>query len=367
MSTQHFFKESTEQSRIKTRIVSKYFSAWAQVMISATNRMRGDRIAFIDLFAGPGSYEDKVPSTPMRVLGAAAKNQTLREMLVTMFNDAEPKHVHLLEEDIAYIPGLEQFRHKPQVSNFQVGEEVVSQLEEARLVPTLLFVDPWGYKGLSLRLINSVLRNWGSDCIIFFNYNRINSGLSNPMVREHMDALFGAERAEKLRARLRRPLKPIDRERAILEEIREAFKEMEGRFFLRFRFWMETQKRISHHLLFVSKNFRGYHIMKEIMAKESSSAEQGVPSFEYNPRDYLLRFELSRPLDELEAQLLNDFAGRTLTMSQIYEQHSVGKPFLNTNYKQALWNLYERGAIETSRKPRKNTFADDISASFPAR
>src|SRR5688500_1352763 len=52
MSTQHFFKESTEQSRIKTRIVSKYFSAWAQVMISATNRMRGDRIAFIDLFAG---------------------------------------------------------------------------------------------------------------------------------------------------------------------------------------------------------------------------------------------------------------------------------------------------------------------------
>jgi len=78
----------------------------------------------------------------MRVLGAAAKNQTLREMLVTIFNDAEPKHVHLLEEDIAYILGLEQFRHRTQVSNFQVGEEVVSQLEEARLVPTLLFVDP---------------------------------------------------------------------------------------------------------------------------------------------------------------------------------------------------------------------------------
>ena len=56
-------------------------------------------------------------------------------------------------------------------------------------------MDPWGYKGLSLRLINSVLRNWGSDCIIFFNYNRINMGLNNEFVREHMDALFGAERA----------------------------------------------------------------------------------------------------------------------------------------------------------------------------
>jgi hypothetical protein len=142
---------------------------------------------------------------------------------------------------------------------------------------------------------------------------------------------------------------------------------MEGRFFLSYRFWMGTQKRISHHLLFVSKNFQGYHIMKEIMARESSSFDQGVPSFEYNPRDYSLRFELSRPLDELESQLLNDFAGRTLTMAQIYEQHSVGKRFLKTNYKQALWHLYERGAIVTSRTPRKNTFADDISASFPAR
>jgi hypothetical protein len=53
-------------------------------------------------------------------------------------------------------------------------------------------------------------------------------------------------------------------------------------------------------------------------------------------------------------------------VNEIYEEHSVGKPFLKNNYKQALWNLYERGVIETSRKPRKNTFADDISASFPA-
>jgi hypothetical protein len=235
------------------------------------------------------------------------------------------------------------------------------------LVPTLLFVDPWGYKGLSLRLISSVLKDWGSDCIIFFNYNRVNSGLGNSLVREHMDALFGAERAEDLRRRIR-SAKPFVREQAILEEIAEAFKEMGGTFFQSFRFWMEDKNRISHHLLFVSKNFRGYHIMKEIMAKESSSAPQGVPSFEYNPRDYVLRRfeEMDRPLDELEAQLLNDFAGRTLTMNEIYEEHSVGKPFLKNNYKQALWNLLARGEIEASPKPRKkNTFADHISASFP--
>ena len=70
----------------------------------------------------------------------------------------------------------------------EVGKEIVKMFEQMRLVPTLFFVDPWGYKGLSLSLINSVLKNWGCDCIIFFNYNRINMGLHNEAVEEHMNA-----------------------------------------------------------------------------------------------------------------------------------------------------------------------------------
>ncbi len=72
-------------------------------------------------------------------------------------------------------------------------------------------------------------------------------------------------------------------------------------------------------------------------------------------------------MDELESQLLKDFAGRTLTMLQIYEEHSVDRPFLKTHYKQALQNLQAQGAVEASPKPRKNSFADRISVSFPAR
>jgi hypothetical protein len=108
------------------------------------------------------------------------------------------------------------------------------------------------------------------------------------------------------------------------------------------------KNRISHHLLFLSKNFRGYHIMKDIMAKESSSAPQGVPSFEYNPRDYALRFELSHSLDELEGQVLNDFAGRTLTMPEIYQEHSVRRPFLEKNYRQILKDLEAKAAIDVN-------------------
>lgn len=172
---------------------------------------------FIDLFAGPGRYGDEVPSTPLHVLVSAAKDPALKDMLVSIFNDINPEHVHSLQKAIDSNPELDQLRHKPQLSNIRVGNELVEQLEGVQLVPTL-FVDPWGYKGLSLRLINSVLKDWGSDCIIFFNYNRINSGLGNYLVREHMDALFGVERAEDLRRRIR-SAKSLVREQAILEEI----------------------------------------------------------------------------------------------------------------------------------------------------
>lgn len=370
MSNASFFEESKEQSRIKAEIVRKYFWAWAKVVVSVAKKRGEDRIAYIDLFAGPGRYKDGTKSTPLLVLWSAVQDPDLKKMLVTLFNDKDSENVRSLQRAIESTPEFEQFRHKPQVFNSEVGSEIVAQFESMNMIPTLFFVDPWGYKGLSLRLINSVLKNWGSDCIIFFNYNRINMGLNNKFVKEHMDALFGEARAERLRERLR-SMTPKERELEIVEEIAEALKEMGGKYVLPFSFRDEKGNRASHHLIFVSKDFKGYEIMKDIMSRESSAADQGVPSFEYNPasKDQRLLFELSRPLDELEGQLLNDFAGRTLTMRQIYEEHSVDRPFIERNYKEALKNLEAKGAIETwSSKPRrKNTFADHVSATFPAR
>jgi three-Cys-motif partner protein len=110
-------------------------------------------------------------------------------MLVTMFNDADVEHCRALEKLITAIPGIEKLKFKPDIRNEEVGDNIVKMFSEMHLVPTFFFVDPWGYKGLSLRLVNSVLKDWGCDCVFFFNYNRINMGLTNPVVTEHMNAL----------------------------------------------------------------------------------------------------------------------------------------------------------------------------------
>src|SRR5436190_3398693 len=88
MADSTFFDESLEQSQIKARIVSKYFWAWAKV-IMPTAKKGGNRIAYIDLFAGPGRYKDGTLSTALLILQQAIADQDMRGMLVALFNDKD--------------------------------------------------------------------------------------------------------------------------------------------------------------------------------------------------------------------------------------------------------------------------------------
>ncbi len=379
MNDNSFFDESTEQSQVKSRIVEKYFWAWAKVIIGQTRRQDG-KIRYIDLFAGPGQYQDGSKSTPILVLERAIEEADIRNRLVSVFNDLNQDHTESLKNAIGSIPDIESLKYEPVVKNEEVGEKIVGFFEQMDISPSLFFVDPWGYKGLSLQLIGAVLKGWGCDCIFFFNYNRINMSITIPAVKEHMDALFGEDRANELRVQLS-DMDPDERELAIVEAISQALKEEGGEYVLRFCFKTQRGSRSNHHLIFVSKSITGYKIMKDIMARESSTAAQGVPSFEHNPAATLeqpLLFELLRPLDDLAEMLLMDFAGKTRTMKQIYEQHNVDTFFLKSNYKDVLATLEAEGEIQTDppadrRLKRKDkvtgekkvTFADRVKVTFP--
>jgi three-Cys-motif partner protein len=374
MADNTFFEETTEQSRVKAAIVSKYFFAWAKVIMPTAKRT-GKRIVYIDLFAGPGRYKDGTKSTPLLILEQAITDVNMRKMLVTYFNDADAENSDSLRRSIEQLPGIETLRYAPHIANEIIGNDIVAELQKTTLAPTLFFVDPWGYKGLSLDLIGSVLKDWGCDCIFFFNYNRINMGLQNPIVEEHMNALFGKARGDVLRERLEN-MEPYERELAIVEELAAALKEKGGEFVLPFAFRNERGERTSHHLILVSKHFRGYEIMKDIMARESTSADQGVPSFVYSPADQRqpLLFELTRPLDELGDMLLREFAGRTLTLRQLYERHSVGRPFLLRNYRSVVRRLETEGyvtlnppAVNRPKRKGEVTIAEHVDITVPPR
>lgn len=368
MKHEGFFEGSTEQSRVKAAIVADYFWAWAKVILPTVKARRG-RLAYVDLFAGPGRYQDNTLSTPLLVLRKAIDDADMRRHLEMVFNDANPEHAKSLQREIDSFPGNEDLAIRPRVTDEEVGNKIFSTLERYKEIPTLLFVDPWGYKGLSLGLINAILRNWGCDCIFFFNYNRINAGLSNPVVKRHMDVLFGEPRADALRKKLE-PLQPNEREITVVEELAQSLKELGARYVLPFCFKNEAGKRTSHHLIFASKHPKGYEMMKEIMWGHSSEHHQGVASFGYCPASVIhpLLFELNRPLDDLEEMLSSEFTGQTISVDLIYQLHNIGRPYVRKNYKEVIRAMEANGAVRANPpadKRRKNTLADKTLITFP--
>lgn len=357
-----FFDEREDQSEVKARIVSKYFAVWARII---GPQARAGRIGYIDLFAGPGRYKDGSVSTPLMVLELAIGDPSLRDRLVTIFNDEDPDHTKSLASEVVKLPGIKTLKYAPIIQTGNVGDGLADNLKSSRLIPVFCFIDPFGYKGLSLGLVQGAIKDWGSECVFFFNYNRINAGLSNPLVDKHMEALFGADSAAFLRVALK-GCTPEQREALILEHLALALKEMGGKYVLPFRFRDSNGTRSTHHLVFVSKNVKGYEIMKGIMAKESSTHDQGVASLEYSPADAStpLLFSLQRPLDNLAEELLSKFAGRTMLMIQVYDEHHVDTPFIAKNYKDALKFLEKQKQIEVEAH-RIGTFGDNVVVQFP--
>jgi len=201
--------------------------------------------------------------------------------------------------------------------------------------------------------------------LFFFNYNRINAAIDNDKVEEYIIGIFGKERSKELRRKLQ-GLSPYRRERAILEALESVLKETHGKYVLPFCIKDDDKNRTSHYLIFVTKKFKGYDIMKEIMAKFSMDDAKGVPSFEFNKRKEISLFD--NPLKDLKSMLVAEYAGKTDVMSAIYEHHSVGKIYIKRNYKKVLCDLLQDGKIDVRKPdgtlPRKGTMPDDCIITF---
>src|SRR5271157_4778916 len=88
-----FFDEQTEQSEVKAALVAKYFPAYMRVIGSAQRQYGGDRIAYIDLFAGPGRYKDGAQSTPVKIIEQAIADPDMRQRLVGEFRAGWPQGI----------------------------------------------------------------------------------------------------------------------------------------------------------------------------------------------------------------------------------------------------------------------------------
>jgi len=373
-----FFDVQSEASGVKARIISKHFDTWSNIVLKEAIRL-GQKIAYIDLYCGPGRYGDGNKSTPLLVLERAIAKPVLAQNLVTIFNDEDAEAIKKLQTEVDSLPGVNSLALKPVLMNSTVGPETEQYFRATSTVPSFTFIDPFGYVGLTRDLIEGVTKNWGCDCIFFFSYSSINRALSASIFTSRMEAIFGPERAAALEAQMQsikgsHGSNPAVREEIIVDALTAALEELNrGQSYVRtFRF--KKGKRTSHMLVFVTKSPKGYRVMNEIMAKEGYKGAKGMPFYTYYddpPSPTKLFYE---EFDKLKEELCDQYAGKTNTMLKIYEEHSLRRNYIASNYKDALNELEAENLITADppadKRPMrsgKRTFADGTKVTFPPR
>lgn len=351
-----FFADQSEQSAVKAHIVSSYFSAWSRVIQKWNTPM-----AYIDLFCGPGKYENDKPSAPLLIVQNTLSNPALLHKMSFVFNDKDSNNTAMLQQSISQLDENAKLKGRLQFYNETVEQDFYSRLNIPANMPVLSFVDPFGYKGLTMNLINRLINNSGSDCIFFFNYNRINMALSsNTKFDEHLKSLFGDNRTAELKKQLAHQ-PPERREPIVLNALIDALRENKSNYVLPFKFYSTEMLRTSHFIIFVTKHPLACKIMKQIMYSNSAKDSDGVATFSFeDSRNFGAGFEqltiFDRPIQSLRDDILRKYTGRTVSVGSICNDVDCdfSSHFVSKNVKDVLKELELEGKISvtTGRKQK---------------
>ena len=351
-----FFADQSEQSAVKAHIVSSYFSAWSRVIQKWNTPM-----AYIDLFCGPGKYENDKPSAPLLIVQNTLSNPALLHKMSFVFNDKDSNNTAMLQQSISQLDENAKLKGRLQFYNETVEQDFYSRLNIPANMPVLSFVDPFGYKGLTMNLINRLINNSGSDCIFFFNYNRINMALSsNTKFDEHLKSLFGDNRTAELKKQLAHQ-PPERREPIVLNALIDALRENKSNYVLPFKFYSTEMLRTSHFIIFVTKHPLACKIMKQIMYSNSAKDSDGVATFSFeDSRNFGAGFEqltiFDRLIQSLRDDILRKYTGRTVSVGSICNDVDCdfSSHFVSKNVKDVLKELELEGKISvtTGRKQK---------------
>ncbi len=145
-----FFARRESWSATKHDILSRYLTAWSRKLGSRSNEL-----AFVDLCAGAGQYDDGSLGSP---LIAARVNDELRpheKCLVIYACEGNQKTAARLRDGLCVeLNSVPPLAH---VFPVEFQDALPQILEMTRSVPTLIFLDPYGVRALSLKALRPIL------------------------------------------------------------------------------------------------------------------------------------------------------------------------------------------------------------------
>ena len=363
-----FFKTQTDSSRVKATIISEYFPSYCKII---GRHHVPKKFGYYDMFAGPGMYEDGGLSTPLLVAGKCANDSYLKDRVWMVFNDM--MYGDTLKENFEanYPDGT--FRYKPFFANRVFGEwpKIDEFLTKNTMegfyneCPSLLFIDPFGYKHINTSVLAKFLTYWGNEVFIFVNTKRLNAAFENDKFQEDLKIVFPAT-YQTIKDEKKLISGPVEERHVfIIENLGKEFqKVLNGRvYYTAFQFREEDQETPSHYLLHITKGAKGFELVKQVYNQYANVDRVlgDYVTYTFDPK----KVEASEitmfgddfkqaNLDSLKSQLLAKFAGQTISAEELFIIHQKDCLYARTHYTSALRQLYQEGKITAESRDDKN-------------
>ena len=297
----------------KHRILRRYLDAWLPIL-----GRWNPRIVIIDGFAGPGRYlggEEGSPLIALRALLDHPRMQTPRDRLEVRFCFIEERadRAAALDHELAVFRAqrpLPSWVHvdvaNTEFATFMNG--VLTEVETRRqaLAPTFAFIDPFGFSGVPMQLIERIARNPKCEVLISFMLESINrwAWFGNPAIEAHLNELFGTT-AWKALAQERDP----GRRRDGLVELYQTHLITKAGLQYVINFEMvDRGNRTEYFLYFGTKSLKGLSVMKQAMWKTDPMGGQ-LFADRIDPNQLVLMPAIGAPAS-LSELLQREFRGK---------------------------------------------------------
>lgn len=124
--------------------------------------------------------------------------------------------------------------------------------------PTLLFIDPFGYKDINTRVLTQFLTQWGNEVFIFINTKRINAAIFNERFQNDLKIIFPLT-YENVKTELEsKKGRTEEKHMVIIKNLHQEFiKVLQSTvYYTAFQFREEGQDTPSHFLLHITKGYK---------------------------------------------------------------------------------------------------------------
>ncbi|MBB6236772.1 three-Cys-motif partner protein [Pedobacter sp. AK013] len=354
-----FFKEQTSSSLIKAKIVAEYFPKYAKIILSQPQK----EVRYLDLFAGPGKYEDGNYSTPLLLAKACASDPLLKQKVHLMFNDKE--FADELERNFTELFPKDSFFYAPKFGNKTVGEDrkieeyLIKLHKKKNPFPTVLFFDPFGYKTIDTLMLSKFLANWGNEIFLFVNIKRINQAMEVGKFDEMMNSLFPTS-IESVRKDRKYTAQVNERLVLIMDNLANEFKKaVNGTLFSSaFKFKEEDSVGTSHFIVHFTKHSKGYELVKQIFHDYdnigASLDKDGNYTFDAKQMGTNQLDFGDQNIEILSKLLMESYGNQKLTAKEVFDQHHPTTKWCGSHYLKTLRYMESVGKLTS-------TFTDNSS------